>query len=274
MKKDKGSLAFWLTVCVLVVCVALAKDSSHTSKAMSSTDVVYPDYYAKAENTADTADKEDIHTDDKAAMKAEQEENVTISEPVVPLADTIVEEPSKSQTASTAVKKAVQNTASAASVPVSTSLIERKSRLLSDMAQSSVVADSAQTLANALIAAKTARYQTLATGTAVAAATLHNQRREAVLDLIENRQKTHAATANRIITQTGETTKDVLDTTLTIHNDIQQNIDKIHDDLQQNADHIESDVKDTIDQIHNKHEEIKDFLDKLNPLPDLPWQNS
>ncbi len=273
MKKDKGSLAFWLTVCVLIACVAMAKDSNNTSQAKNSTDVVYPDYYyAKTSDDSDTTGDENTHHTDQVQPDDKQEDTVHIDETIVPLADTMDEDTSASRPQAS-TKNAVQNTAaslSSAVSPASTSILERKSQILSDMAQSSVLANSTQALANAVITAKTVKYQTLATSAAVGAATLHNQRREAVLDLIETKQKSHTETANRVITQTGETTKKAFDTALTIHNDINQNVGQIHDDIKQNADKIESDVKDTIDKIHQKHDEIKDILDKLGSLPDFP----
>ena len=69
------------------------------------------------------------------------------------------------------------------------------------MAQSSVLANSTQALANAVITAKTVKYQTLATGAAVGVATIHNQRREAVLDLVEAKQKARTDRVNRSLTE-------------------------------------------------------------------------
>ena len=263
MKKDKSSLVFWLTVCVLVVCVALAKDSNHTSQAKSNTDVVYPDYYyAKTSDDTDTVkDKATSHTS-QVQQDSKQEDIVNIDETFVPLADTMVEETSTSVQPQASTKNTVQKstsvpTASQSSVaiPASVSILERKSQILSDMAQSSVLANSTQALANAVITAKTVKYQTLVTGAAVGVATIPNQRREAVLDLVEAKQKARTDRVNRIINRTGETTRNALDTALTIHNDLKQNADK-----------IESDIKDTIDKIHHAHDEIKDILDKLGEI--------
>ena len=174
----------------------------------------------------------------------------------------MVEETSTSVQPQASTKNTVQKstsvpTASQSSVaiPASVSILERKSQILSDMAQSSVLANSTQALANAVITAKTVKYQTLATGAAVGVATIHNQRREAVLDLVEAKQKARTDRVNRIINRTGETTRNALDTALTIHNDLKQNADK-----------IESDIKDTIDKIHHAHDEIKDILDKLGEI--------
>ena len=259
MKKDKSSLVF----CVLVVCVALSKDSNHTSQAKSNTDVVYPDYYyAKTSDDTDTVkDKATSHTS-QVQQDSKQEDIVNIDETFVPLADTMVEETSTSVQPQASTKNTVQKstsvpTASQSSVaiPASVSILERKSQILSDMAQSSVLANSTQALANAVITAKTVKYQTLATGAAVGVATIHNQRREAVLDLVEAKQKARTDRVNRIINRTGETTRNALDTALTIHNDLKQNADK-----------IESDIKDTIDKIHHAHDEIKDILDKLGEI--------
>ena len=263
MKKDKSSLVFWLTVCVLVVCVALAKDSNYTSQAKSNTDVVYPDYYyAKTSDDTDTVnDKATSHTS-QVQQDSKQEDIVNIDETFVPLDDTMFEETSTSVQPQASTKNTVQKstsvpTASQSSVaiPASVSILERKSQILSDMAQSSVLANSTQALANAVITAKTVKYQTLATGAAVGVATIHNQRREAVLDLVEAKQKACTDRVNRIINRTGETTQNALDTALTIHNDLKQNADK-----------IESDIKDTIDKIHHAHDEIKDILDKLGEI--------
>lgn len=134
------------------------------------------------------------------------------------------------------------------------------------MAQSSSLINTTQTLANAVVAAKTAKYQAVAAGVALGTANIHNQKRAAVLDLVESRQKAHTDTVNKIISQTGDTTKDVLNTALTIHNDINQ----IHNDLKQNADKIHGDIKDKIDEIHKTHDEIKDVIDNLPHLPLLP----
>lgn len=263
MKKDKSSLVFWLAVCVLVVCVALAKDSNHTSQAKDNTDVVYPDYYyAKTSDDTDTVkDKATSHTS-QVQQDSKQEDIVNIDETFVPLADTMVEEASTSVQPQASTKNTVQKSASApaasqssAAIPASVSILERKSQILSDMAQSSVLANSTQTLANAVITAKTVKYQTLATSAAVGVATIHNQRREAVLDLVEAKQKARTDRVNQIINRTGETTQNALDTALTIHNDLKQNADK-----------IESDIKDTIDKIHHTHDEIEDILDKLGEI--------
>ena len=263
MKKDKSSLVFWLTVCALVVCVALAKDSNHTSQAKGNTDVVYPDYYyAKTSDDTDTVkDKATSHTS-QVQQNSKQEDTVNIEETFVPLADTMFEETSTAVQPQASTKNTVQKSTSAptasqssVAIPTSVSILERKSQILSDMAQSSVLANSTQALANAVITAKTVKYQTLATGAAVGVATIHNQRREAVLDLVEAKQKAHTDRVNRIINRTGETTQNALDTALTIHNDLKQNADK-----------IESDIKDTIDKIHHTHDEIKDILDKLGEI--------
>lgn len=263
MKKDKSSLVFWLTVCVLVICVALAKDSNHTSQAKGNTDVVYPDYYyAKTSDDTDTVKDKATSLTSQVQQNSKQEDTVNIEETFVPLADTMFEETSTSVQPQASTKNTVQKSTSAptasqssVAIPASVSILERKSQILSDMAQSSVLANSTQALANAVITAKTVKYQTLATGAAVGVATIHNQRREAVLDLVEAKQKARTDRVNRIINRTGETTQNALDTALTIHNDLKQNADK-----------IESDIKDTIDKIHHTHDEIKDILDKLGEI--------
>ena len=273
MRKGKDSLTFLLTVCVLVIYVAMAKDSGSTSKAKSSTDVVYPDYYAKTSDDLDTTSNKDSNTQTQAAE--EEADEATIEEPFVPLADAIPETDSQSEKATkstkTATHKTVTNTSaqSSTALPISTSILERKSRILSDMAQSSVLNNSAQTLANAAITAKAVKTQAIASGVALGAAQIHNQRREAVVDLIENRQKARTDTVNKLITQNGDTTKDVLNTALTIHNDINQNANKIYDDIKQNKDQIHNDVHDTIDRIHKTHDDIKDKIDNLPHLSDF-----
>ena len=71
MRKEKGSLTFWLTVCVLVICVAMARDNSSTSKAKGSTDVVYPDYYAKTSDDLNTTNNTKAHRNTKPSTKKE-----------------------------------------------------------------------------------------------------------------------------------------------------------------------------------------------------------
>lgn len=266
MRKEKGSLTFWLTVCVLVICVAMARDNSSTSKAKGSTDVVYPDYYAKTSDDLNTTNNTKAHRNTKPSTK--KEDTVNIEETDVPLADTIAAESSNDKNTKTTTQKisTATSTSNSTASPVAASILNRKSQILSDMAQSSVLTNTTQALANAVIAAKTAKYQAVATGVALSTANLHNQRHAAVLDLVESRQKAHTDTVNKIITQTGDTTKDVLNTALTIHNDINQ----IHNDLKQNADKIHGDIKDKIDKIHKTHDEIKDVIDNLPHLPLLP----
>ena len=263
MRKEKGSLTFWLTVCVLVICVAMARDNSSTSRAKGSTDVVYPDYYAKTSDDLDTTNTEKTHRNTKTSTK--KEGTVNIEEEDIPLADTITDKTSNDKNTTPKISTATP-TSNSTALPATTSVLDRKSQILSDMAQSSALINTTQTLANAVVAAKTVKYQAIATGVALGTANIHNQKRAAVLDLVESRQKAHTDTVNKIITQTGDTTKDVLNTALTIHNDINQ----IHNDLKQNADKIHGDIKDKIDKIHKTHDEIKDVIDNLPHLPLLP----
>lgn len=265
MRKEKGSLTFWLTVCVLVICVAMARDNGSTSKAKGSTDVVYPDYYAKTSDDLDTTNTEKAHRNTKTSTKKEDTVNVNIEEEDIPLADTITDETPSAQNTTPKIST-VTPTSNSTTLPITTSVLDRKSQILSDMAQSSALINTTQTLANAVVAAKTAKYQAVAAGVALGTANIHNQKRAAVLDLVESRQKAHTDTVNKIISQTRDTTKDVLNTALTIHNDINQ----IHNDLKQNADKIHGDIKDKIDEIHKTHDEIKDVIDNLPHLPLLP----
>lgn len=263
MRKGKDSLTFWLTVCVLVVCVAIAKDNG-SSEAKGSTEVVYPDYYAKTSTDATTADEES----DKATDEVETDEETAtiIDDSFVPLADAIPD--TDNDTAATAVsqssaktkKHSAATTASTATASaqeassIAGRLLERKSRLLSDMAQSSAVADGVQTLANAVITAKTVKYQTLANVAAVSAVNLHNRHRAEVLSLLSAQQKARTDRVNRVITAVGDTTEDILDTALTIQKDKYQ---------------FREDIKNTLEDISKSHDELQDKLDELTHLPQL-----
>lgn len=278
MRKGKDSLTFWLIVGALVICVAVAKNNGN-AEAKDSVDIVYPDYYAKNDDTeAETTEAAET----EEAQSVSEEEAVLIEDSVIPLADAVSD--TAASTAKTAKAAATKKSSAAATAPsTAAGLLERKSQLLSDMAQSSVVADGVQTLANAVITAKTVKYQTLANAAAVSAVNLHNQHHAEALNLIAAQQKAKTDRVNRVITTVGDTTEDILDTAITIQQnknqlrediqkDIQQkadDLDKIQSDIHSDVQKAQEDINKTLDDISQTQKEINDKLDDLSHLPQL-----
>lgn len=256
MRNSNSSLIFVATVCVLVIGISIVKGSDSHAKDESNS-VVYPDYYYAEASDINTTDKTDTQ---KQVVEPEVQTDITsamIADEDTALASTPTVAESKNDTSVTSKKttSAKKNNANS-SVKKPTSTYNAKSRLLADMANSSVLTTAAQNAANTIITAKAVKYQALANGAALSIATVHNQKQEALADLITAKHAARSNRASHLLNVAAGTTKDVLDTALTIHNDINGNVDQVHED-----------VKTVLDGISEVHDEVRDIIHDIKQFP-------
>lgn len=240
MRKTNSSFIFAVLVCLLIGGVAIAKNTDNDSKETNTDNlsVVYPDYYyAKDSDTVTTEDKSTDSKNESDTDNSDTNDNIEAVETL------IVTIPETAPASTDVIPKTSAPTKNISTYSASVKKTDSKNRLLSNMADNSVLSNALQNTANTIITAKAVKYQAAANGIALGASAIHNQNHQALVDIITAKTTAKADNQAHLLNHVSNTAKDIINTADTIQSHHKENTEQIHNNIHETL----TDIKDLID---------------------------